>query len=230
MSGEKRVEGMIHAERDETSADPARLSHPSTARNKDAILEVLADVLPEHGTILEIASGTGEHAAHLASRLAPGRWLPSDPDPRHRASVDAWRRAVGEGILLPALAIDAAAARWPVEDVPPAEPITAILAINLIHIAPWAVTVGLMAAAGRILPEGGILYLYGAYKRGGVHTAQSNIAFDRWLKDIDPAFGVRDMERVEEEARRNGLSFLDRIAMPANNFSLIFKAGAEDPE
>jgi len=202
--------------------DSARLTHPSVARNKDVILEALRPHVPKTGTILEIASGTGEHAAYLAERLAPGRWLPSDPDPDYRASIAAWREHVGPDVLLPVLDIDAAAARWPVEDHPPAEPITAIIAINMIHIAPWAATEGLMAAAGRILPEGGILYLYGAYRIDGRHTSDSNIAFEQWLKSLNPEFGVRDMGEVVAEAERNGLRLALKQPMPANNFSLVF--------
>jgi hypothetical protein len=202
--------------------DGARLTHPSVARNKDAILEALRPHIPATGTVLEIASGTGEHAAHLGAHLAPGRWLPSDPNPENRKSIAAWREQVGHDVLLPALDIDATAARWPVEETPPAVPITAIVAINMIHIAPWAATVGLMAAAGRILPPAGILYLYGAYRINGEHTAQSNVAFEQWLKGLDPAFGVRDMGEVVAEGGKNGLRLTLKQPMPANNFSLIF--------
>lgn len=204
------------------NTDGARLTHPSVARNRDAILEALRPHIPPAGTILEIASGTGEHAAYLGARLAPGRWLPSDPKPEHRRSIVAWRAHVGPDVLMPVLDIDATAPRWPVENTPPAEPITAIIAINMIHIAPWAATVGLMAAAGRILPPGGTLYLYGAYRVDGKHTAESNIVFEQWLKGLDPAFGVRDMGEVMAEAGRNGLRLTTKLPMPANNFSLVF--------
>jgi hypothetical protein len=202
--------------------DGARLTHPSVARNKAAILEALRPHVPATGTILEIASGTGEHAAYLSAHLAPGRWLPSDPDPGHRRSIAAWRDHAGHAVLLPPLDIDATAPRWPVEETPPAAPVTAIVAINMIHIAPWAATVGLMAAAGRILPQSGILYLYGAYRIDGRHTAESNIAFEQWLKGLDPAFGVRDMGEVATEAGKNGLHLTLKQPMPANNFSLVF--------
>ena len=127
-------------------------------------------------------------------------------------------------MLLPVIDIDATAPRWPVEDMPPEEPISAIVAINMIHIAPWEATLGLMAAAGRILPRGGILYLYGAYKIGGRQTSESNERFEEWLKSLDPGFGVRDMETVIAEADKNGLELTAKLPMPANNFSLIFTA------
>jgi hypothetical protein len=212
----------MRAMKSDPNTDGTPLTHPSVARNKDAILEVLSHHIPAAGTILEIASGTGEHAAYLGARLAPGRWLPSDPDPLHRKSIAARRDHVGHDVLLPVLDIDATAARWPVEDTPPAPPVTGILAINMIHIAPWAATVGLMAAAGRILPPGGMLYLYGAYRIDGAHTAQSNIAFEQWLKGLDPEFGVRDMGEVVTQAERNGLRLTAKQPMPANNFSLVF--------
>lgn len=199
-----------------------RRSHPSVLRNRDPILSVLREVLPRNGTILEIASGTGEHGAYFAPLLAPGRWLPSDPDPDNRDSIEAWAQQSGGAMLTP-IDIDASASRWVVEDDPPAEPITGIVAINMIHIAPWEACIGLMAAAGRILPADGILYLYGAYKIGGEHTASSNISFEEWLKSLDPRFGVRDLEAVVAEAEKNGLSLESRIAMPANNFSLVFR-------
>lgn len=207
-----------------SEGDSARLSHPSVARNRDVILETLKPYVPATGTVLEIASGTGEHAAYLAPRLAPGRWLPSDPDAEHRASIAAWAKEVGPGVLLPVRDIDASAARWPVEDTPPLEPITAILAINMIHIAPWEATLGLMAAAGRILPKGGILFLYGAYKVGGKQVSESNERFEEWLKSLNPGFGVRDMETVIDLANENSLDLTAKLPMPANNFSLIFTA------
>jgi len=187
---------------------------------------VLKEVLPETGTVLEVASGTGEHAVFLAPRLAPRLWLPSDPNPDNRASISAWAEATPAArphLLLPPRAIDVTARRWPVEDESLVPAVTAIVAINLIHITPIAALHGLMAGAGRILPARGILYLYGAMKRDGRHTAPSNEAFDRWLKDQDPRWGVRDIAEVEAAARPHGLALETVVPMPANNFSLVFR-------
>jgi len=208
-----------------------RMHAPATARNREFILEVLKGVLPPSGTILEVASGTGEHAAYMASRLDGHVWQPSDLDDGRIASIEAWRTAsdAPDNIdnILPALRLDACARRWPVEDKPPAEPVTAILAINLIHIAPWDVCLGLMAGAGRILAEGGVLYLYGPYKRHGVHTAQSNESFDANLKAQDPSWGVRDLDDVIRAAEQAGLMLLKIVDMPANNLSVVFKKQTE---
>lgn len=201
----------------------AKRRAPATERNRDPILEILKQVLPERGTVLEVAAGTGEHAAYFAPELAPRRWLPSDPEPENLASIAAWRAEAGCERLLAPIALDVREPVWPVEKHPPEPPVSAIAAINLIHISPWAATEGLMAGAGRILPPGGVLYLYGPYRKGGGHTAPSNEEFDRSLKARDPRWGVRDMEAVIEAAKRCGLAHLRTDAMPANNFSLTFR-------
>jgi len=196
---------------------------PATQRNRDPILEVLKQVLPEQGTVLEAAAGSGEHAAYFAPKLAPRRWLPSDPEPENLRSIAAWRAETGCEELLAPITLDVTEPVWPVEDRPPSPPISAILAINLIHISPWAATEGLMSGAGRILAPGGVLYLYGPYRRDGAHTAPSNAEFDRSLKSRDPRWGVRDLEAVIEAAERCGLSHLRTDAMPANNLSVSFR-------
>ncbi len=199
---------------------------PATLRNREPILAVLRTVLPAAGTVLEVASGTGEHAVFLAPRLAPRLWLPSDPEPGNRASISAWAEAAPEArphLLLPPRDIDVMARRWSVEDETIVPAVTAIVAINLIHIAPIAALHGLMAGAGRILPVRGVLYLYGAMKRNGRHTAPSNAAFDRWLKEQDPRWGVRDVAEVEAAARPHGLALETVVPMPANNFSLVLR-------
>lgn len=195
---------------------------PATERNRAPILTVLESALPASGTVLEVAAGTGEHAAIFAPRLAPRLWLPSDPDADNLASIAAWAAEASCDRLLPPIALDVTAAPWPVETDPPPEPVTAIAAINLIHIAPWAAAEGLMAGAGRLLPSGGVLYLYGPYKIDGRHTAQSNAAFDASLKARDPAWGVRDMADVAALAGAHGLDHGRTEAMPANNVSLVF--------
>jgi SAM-dependent methyltransferase len=197
----------------------AALTSPSVARNREPILAVLRRVLPAGGIVLEIASGTGEHAMHFAAALPELTWQPTDRDPEARRSIAARRAAAVLPNLLPPLELDAAAPSWPVERA------DAIVAINMIHIAPWSAAEGLMAGAARLLAPGGILYLYGPYKENGRHTAPSNAAFDASLRARDPEWGVRDVGAVAELAARHGLALAERVAMPANNLSLVFRAG-----
>ncbi|WP_017654726.1 DUF938 domain-containing protein [Fortiea contorta] len=204
---------------------------PATQRNRQPILEVLLEALPASGTILEIASGTGEHAVFFAPHLNPRQWLPSDPNPELRASIASWGVHFPSKNLYPPIELDATAPTWPVEV---AEfslylhnlPITAIVNINMIHISPWSACLGLMAGAGRILPSGGILYLYGPFKQGGEHTAPSNAAFDESLIAQNPEWGVRNLEEVVAAAAAQHLIFKQTYQMPANNLSLIFERSA----
>jgi len=195
----------------------AALVAPAVARNRAAILAVLRDVLPETGTVLEIASGSGEHAAHFAAALPALTWQPSDPEPAYRRSIAAHAEAAGLANLRPPLALDAAAATWPIARA------DAILCINMVHIAPWSATEGLMAGATRTLAPGGVLFLYGAFREGGRHTADSNAAFDQDLRARDPRWGVRDLETVVDTAAARGLRHEARIGLPANNLALIFR-------
>lgn len=213
----------------------ARQSAPATLRNREPILDVLQQVLPPSGTVLEVSSGTGEHAVFFASRLQPRQWIPSDLSPVARASIAAWRECVPAANLLPPIVLDACDPIWPVERRPlPAPlqnldlqqyPIVAIVNINMIHIAPWSACLGLMAGASRILPPGGILYLYGPFKQGGEHTAPSNAAFDQSLRAQDPAWGLRDLEEVVAAAQAQQLTWINTYPMPANNLSVVFQAG-----
>lgn len=198
----------------------ARLYAPATERNREAILEVLLEVLPPTGTILEVSSGTGEHAIFFASRLTPRQWLPSDLNPLALASINAWRSYAKCENLYPPIVLDASLPTWELGKV---EPISAIANINMIHIAPWESCLGLMAGAGRILPPGGILYLYGPFTRGGKHTAPSNAAFDESLKEQNPDWGVRDLDAVIKVANSQQLTLVKTVAMPANNLSVIFQ-------
>lgn len=216
-----------------TSWDARRYA-PATDRNREPILAVLQRVLPPTGTVLEISSGTGEHAVFFAQRLAPRRWLPSDLDAEALASIVAWQEAVPTENLHPPLAIDATAPVWPVESedfglsFPTLDlqryPVTALVNINMIHISPWEACLGLMAAAGRILLPGGVLYLYGPYRQNGQHTAPSNAAFDASLQARNPQWGVRDLEAVVAAAKAEGLALVETVAMPANNLSVVFSA------
>jgi hypothetical protein len=178
---------------------------------------VLREVLPERGLLLEIAAGTGEHAAYLVP-LFPGlRWQPTDPDLDALTSIEAWQADADAGNLLPPVFLDAASHVWPIDSA------EAILCINMVHISPWSATEGLMRGAGRLLPAGAPLILYGPYRRAGVPTAPSNEAFDLSLKDRDPAWGLRDLEAVQEEAAGQGLGFERLYEMPANNLTLVFR-------
>lgn len=195
-----------------TAAD-ARLFAPATQRNREPILEVLSRVLPGEGSILEVASGTGEHAAWFAQRLRPLVWQPSDPDPVMRDSIAAHGRDVAT--LRAPLDLDATRLPWPVDAA------EAVVCINLLHIAPWAAAEGLVAGAARVLPPGGPLFLYGPFRRDGRHTAPSNEAFDLSLRAQNPDWGLRDLEAVTELAARQGLAFTEVVEMPANNLSVV---------
>jgi hypothetical protein len=190
---------------------------PAAARNRQPILDVLQPHLPAQGLVLEIASGTGEHVVHYAAARPGLTFQPSDPDAGARASVDDWVRTLGLPNVRPALEIDVTRETWPVERA------DAVLCCNMIHIAPWEAAVGLVTGAGRLVPSGGLLFLYGPYRRGGQHTAPSNEAFDSDLKRRNPAWGVRDLETVIELADLHGFAAPEIVEMPANNLSLLFK-------
>lgn len=196
-----------------------RRSAPHVARNAGPIAEVLRDVLPARGLVLEVASGTGEHVLHFAREFQKLLWQPSDPEPAALRSIEAWRADSGLFNLLPPIGLDARAADWAVAKA------DAILCINMIHISPWPATVGLMRGAGRLLGGGAPLYLYGPYRQAGVETAPSNAAFDQSLKARDPEWGLRDLEEVVAEAEAQGFR-LDRVVpMPANNLSVVLRKG-----
>jgi len=198
------------------TSDP-RIYRPHVVRNRDPILEVLRRVLPPQGLMVEVASGSGEHAAYFATHFPELVWQPTDPDPRALASIEAHRAAAGVKNLLPPLHLDVTSPEWPVGRA------DAIVCNNMIHIAPWAATEGLMAGAQRILGEGAILYLYGPYRIDGRHTAPSNQEFDRDLRARDAAWGIRDIADVTALARRHGFALAETVAMPANNLSVIFR-------
>jgi len=198
----------------------AALSSPAARRNREPILGVLRRVLPARGTVLEIASGSGEHAVHFAAALPRLSWQPTDDDPDALASIAAYRDDAGLPNLLPPIALDAAAPSWPVAHA------DAVVSINMIHIAPWSAAEGLIAGAGRLLAPGAVLYLYGPFKENGHHTAPSNAAFDASLRASNKKWGVRDLGEVSALAGRHGLDFAERVAMPANNLSVVFRRRA----
>ncbi|PPD43263.1 MAG: SAM-dependent methyltransferase [Methylocystis sp.] len=197
-----------------------RLYSAAAARNRGPILDVLRNVLPPKGRVLEIASGSGEHAIHFAAHLPALTFAPSDPNAHARESVAAWIAAAGLTNVAAPLALDAAATPWPIDRA------DALLCINMIHISPWAATQGLFANAGAILPTGAPLYLYGPYKRDGAHTAPSNAQFEEWLHAQNPAYGVRDLEAVAELAAGAGFEGPQIVEMPANNLSVTFRRRA----
>jgi hypothetical protein len=166
--------------------------------------------------VLELAAGSGEHARWFSEAFPSLRWIPSDRDESAIASIEAWREGASSN-LEPARRIDVHDENWCVER------LDAILCINMVHIAPWSATESMLAGAVRHLREGGLLYLYGAYKRGGAHTAPSNEQFDRWLRAQDPSFGVRDLEAVVAHAARVGLRLEAVHEMPANNLSVLLR-------
>lgn len=211
-----------------SSNDDARRQAPAAARNRGPILDVLRQVLPPQGTVLEVASGTGEHVVHFAQQLPGLEFQPSDPDPQARASVDAWVRVLRLANVRPAIALHADAAEWPFAGA------DAVLCINMIHIAPWSATEGLIRGAARALAvrphaapmsaaAGGLLFLYGPFRRRGHATAAGNEAFDAELRRQNPAWGVRDLDAVTELALSAGFSAPAVHAMPANNLSVVFQ-------
>lgn len=193
---------------------------PAAARNREPILQVLRSWLPGQGRLLEIASGTGEHALHFAAAFPLLEWQPTDPDPAARASIDAWAAEAGTPNLRPALDLDVLAPEWPVDRA------DAVLAINLVHISPPEVPRALLAGAARLLGPGAPLILYGPWRVRGEPLAPSNLAFDKALKERDPRFGLRDLSAFAAEARTAGFTFAERRQMPANNLMLRFERRA----
>jgi Protein of unknown function (DUF938) len=202
----------------EMPASSPRRSAPAALRNREPIAEVLAEWLPDRGLVLEVASGTGEHAAFFAGRFPKLEWQPSDLHPDALASISAWRTGSGLINLRAPVVIDAASADWPIERA------DALLNINMVHISPWSAAVGLVAGAASVLPDGGPLILYGPWLKDDIPTAPSNIEFDADLKARDPAWGLRRVEDFEEAAAEHGLGLEASCAMPANNLMLLFRS------
>jgi SAM-dependent methyltransferase len=201
----------------EASVHGSKRSAPAAQRNREPIADVLRDWLPPGGLVLEIASGTGEHAAHFA-RAFPGlEWQPSDVEPLALASIEEWRRDSNVPNLRPPIELDASSPDWPVESA------DAVLSINMVHISPWASALGLIAGSARILPKGGALILYGPWRKEGVGTVPSNIAFDSDLKRRNPEWGLRLVEDFAAAAGEAGFSLESLRDMPANNLMLLLR-------
>ncbi len=216
------------------SAPPAadgRLDAPAFRRNHDAIWSALSHVLGnESGDLLELGSGTGQHATEFARRSPNLTWWPSDIAAAHITSIAAWGAEAGLPNLQPPQRIDLSDPAWTWRnDTGAATPLTAMLCNNVLHIAPWQVTQNLFAGAGRLLRDGGHLFIYGPFKRGGQHTAPSNADFDASLRARDPEWGVRDIGDLEALAKDTGLMLTEVIPMPANNFVLVFARAERRP-
>jgi SAM-dependent methyltransferase len=193
---------------------------PSAERNREPLLPVLREVLPARGTVLEVASGSGQHAVFFARALPGITWQPTDVDPGALASIEAWRQQEGPPNLRAPFALDVQAGPWP------AEPVEALVAINLVHISPWEACQGLLEGAGRVLVPGGVLILYGAYFVEGQAATPGNLAFDASLRERNPAWGVRELGAVTAEARRQGLERERVIQMPSHNLTVVLRARA----
>lgn len=208
-------------------ATDSRLDFAATRRNRQAICDVLTPMLEGHpGQLLEIASGSGQHGVFIADALPQLVWWPTDIDPAHMASIEAWRRHAGNASVKPVSRLDVTQTDWRAGGAMFGWPekFDAIVNINMIHIAPWPAALGLFEGAARRLGGGGFLYLYGPFQRDGAHTAPSNEAFHRSLMDRNPAWGVRDIGDVCAAANAVGLTLAREVAMPANNLSLIFRS------
>ena len=203
----------------ETGAPGGRRSAPAALRNREPIAEVLEEWLPASGLVLEVASGTGEHAVYFAERFPSLEWQPSDMHREALKSIRGWRAKAGLPNVREPVVLDAAAREWPIESA------DAVLNFNMVHISPWTSALGLIAGAARVLSTGGPLILYGPWLGAGIQTAPSNIAFDHDLRGRDPQWGLRKIEDFAEEAARFGFGLTERRAMPANNMMLLFRKG-----
>lgn len=199
------------------SQDDARRSAPAALRNRDPIADVLAEWLPGRGLVLEIASGSGEHAVFFARRFPDLDWQPSDIHPDALKSIAAWSDAAGLPNIRPPIAIDAASSDWPIAAA------DAVLSINMIHISPWSSAVGLLDGAAQVLSEGSPLILYGPWVSERIETAPSNADFDRDLRRRDPEWGLRKVEDFAAEASARDLDLAEQRSMPANNLMLLFR-------
>lgn len=213
-AGERALESWGHERRGRS---------PSAERNRGPILEVLEEVLPPRAQVLEIASGTGQHVVHFARRLPSTQWQPSDPDPQARDSIQAWIESLRAEAHLtnvePPLDIDACSKDWKLGN----RQFDALVNINMIHISPWDACRGLFHGAGRHVRDGGLVVLYGPFRRAGVETAPSNEVFDESLRARDPRWGVRDLDRVSKVAHPSWFRLEKIVAMPANNLVVVYR-------
>jgi SAM-dependent methyltransferase len=193
---------------------------PAAERNQQPILDVLRRVLPPRGLVLEVASGTGQHAAYFSEQLAALRWQPSDVSPHALRSIGSWVAEIGRSNLLAPIELDV---RWPTWPLAEAD---AVISINMIHISGWETSEALFEGARKVLASGAPLITYGPYRLHGKHTAPSNAAFDESLRSRNPDWGVRDIDELTELASRTGFTLLERVEMPANNMTLVWARDA----
>ena len=203
-------------QRGERTAD-GKWSLPAAERNKDPILDVLARVLPSRGLVLEVASGTGQHVMHFAEALSDLTWQPSDPDAELRESIALRIQEERRANVNWPIDLDVTKFPWPLQAA------DAVVAINMIHVAPWSATLALFEGAKTLLPTQAVLFLYGPYRRFGGHTSPGNEQFDRDLRAQNPDWGLRDLEAVSDVAAGAGFTLAETVPMPANNFSLVFR-------
>ena len=201
----------------ETPAAGPRRSAPAALRNREPIAEVLREWLPAQGLVLEVASGTGEHAAYFGEHFPQLYWQPSDVHPNALASIAAWQKAAVLPNVRPPLTLDASSRDWPIAEA------DAVLCINMVHISPWASSLGLLDGAAKVLRSGGPLILYGPWLIGDGPIAPSNLAFDADLKARDPDWGLRRVEHFAAAAEERGLPLIEKRSMPANNLMLLFR-------
>ena len=209
-------------QRGEKTAD-GKWSTPAAERNKGPILDVLARMLPRRGLVLEIASGTGQHVVHFAKALSDLTWQPSDPDAELRESIALRLREEPRTNVNSPIDLDVTKLPWPLQTA------DAMLAINMIHVAPWSATLALFEGAKALLSTEHVLFLYGPYRRFGHHTSGSNAQFDLDLRAYNPEWGLRDLEAVSDVAASAGFALAETVEMPANNFSLVFKRRDSPP-
>ena len=199
----------------------ARVDFPATNRNREPILKLLKQILPSEGTVLEIASGSGQHITYFAKHIDGLKWQPSDADPNILSSIAAWTTTQNlKNKILPPLLIDTRMANWRLKDL---ETLSAIIIINLAHIAPWNVVTSLFKNAEKILKSNSLLYFYGPYKINNLHTSPSNEQFDHALKFKNAEWGVRNLEDLVALANFHNFKLIKTVSMPANNLSIIFK-------
>jgi hypothetical protein len=206
----------------EARAKGACRSAPAALRNREPIADVLRSWLPERGQVLEVASGTGEHAVHFARAFPELEWQPSDVHPDALESIRAWGRVSALANLRDPLIIDAAATQWPIGSA------AAVLSINMVHISPWSAALGLIAGASQILPQGGPLILYGPWLKDDILTAPSNLAFDSDLRRRNPQWGLRRVEEFASAAQAGGFELTETKPMPSNNLMLLLRRTSAD--
>lgn len=226
----------------EAAAPGARRSAPAALRNREPIAGVLTEWLPPHGLVLEIASGTGEHAVYFAGRFATLEWQPSDVHPDALASLAAWRAETALPNLRPPFVLNAAADAWPIDRADAVVSIkmpsdscdggeiaknsgsyAAVVCINMVHISPWSAALGLLDGSAKALERGGVLVLYGPWLKADIPAAASNVAFDLDIRARDPQWGLRSVEDFEVEAIKRGFELEQVRTMPANNLMLLFR-------